>query len=246
MHSLRYAIRFLATRPGFAAVLVLTLALGIGVNSAIFTVVHAVLLQPLPYRDPERIVLLIERTSQLPTMTTSWQNYQDWRDGSRSFETVGAYRNLTMTLSGGADPERLPAKMISASVLPMLGVTPALGRGFTATDDRAGAPGVVMLSDGFWRRRFGGRDVVGQPLVLDNQPYTIVGVLPPTFQLTLPADVLLPIGPWAATLPDDRSWHPGIWALARLRPIRRSSRHRRRCESSRIAWHASIRNSTRA
>src|SRR5690349_13821984 len=114
MRSLRYALRFLAARPGFAAVLVLTLALGIGVNSAIFTVVHAVLLKPLPYPDPDRVVLIVERTEKFPTLTTSWQNFQDWRDQSRSFETVAAYRNLTMTVSGGAEPERLPAKMMTA------------------------------------------------------------------------------------------------------------------------------------
>src|SRR5207249_1814363 len=88
---------------------------------------------------------------------------------------------------------------------------------FSEEDDRPGAAGVVLLTDGFWRRRFGGGDAIGQPIALDNQPYTIVGVLPSDFQLTLPADVLLPVGPWAATLPDDRSWHPGIWPLARLR-----------------------------
>ncbi len=218
MRTLRHAGRFFMARPGFAAVLVLTLALGIGVNSAIFTVVHAVLLKPLPYRDPNAIVLLTERTTNLPTVTTSWLNFQDWRDQSRSFETVAAFRNLTMTLTGAAEPERIPVKMTTASLLPMLGVAPAVGRGFTTADDRPGAQGVALLSDGFWHRRFGGRTVIGDSLTLDNQPYTIVGVLPADFQLTLPADVLLPLGPWAATLPDDRSWHPGIWPLARLKP----------------------------
>jgi putative ABC transport system permease protein len=215
--SLRYAVRFLAARPGFTAVLVLTLALGIGVNSAIFTVVHAVLLKPLPYPDPDRVVLIIERTAQLPTLTTSWQNFQDWRDQSRAFETVAAYRNLTMTLSGDGEPERIPAKMVTASLLPMVGVVPAAGRPFSADDDRPGGAGVVLLTNGFWQRRFGGRDVIGRPITLDNQPHVVVGILPPGFQLTLPADVLLPLGPWAATLPDDRSWHPGIWPLARLK-----------------------------
>jgi putative ABC transport system permease protein len=219
MHDIRYACRLLASRPGFAFVAVLTLALGIGANTAIFTVVNAVLLRPLPFRDPGRLVLLVERTAAFPTVTTSWQNYQDWRDGSRSFETVAAMRPLTMTLSGVPNPERVPAKMVSASLLPMLGVAPQLGRALAQTDDKAGAAGVALLSEALWHRRFGGSvDVIGRAVTLDNTPYTIVGVLPPQFQLLAAADVLLPMGPWAATLPDDRNWHPGIFPLARLKP----------------------------
>jgi putative ABC transport system permease protein len=216
--DIRYALRVLAARPGFSAVAILTLALGIGANTAIFTVVNAVLLRPLPFRDAGRLVVLLERTSSFPTLTTSWQNYQDWRDQSRSFETVAAYRNLTMTLTGGTDPERVTAKMVTATLLPALGVTPPIGRVFTASDDRPGAAGVALVSEALWRRRYAGAaDVIGRAMTLDSQPYTIAGVLPPHFQLLQPADVLLPIGPWAATLPDDRSWHPGIWPLARLR-----------------------------
>jgi putative ABC transport system permease protein len=218
MRDVRYAIRVLAARPAFTAVAIVTLALGIGANTAIFTVVNAVLLRPLPFRDPSQLVLLIERTSQFPTQTTSWQNYADWRDQSRSFDAVAAMRGLTMTLTGDADPERIQAKMIAAPLLPMLGVAPPLGRTFAPEDDRPGAAGVAMLSDGLWRRRFGAAsDVVGRTVTLDNQPYTVVGVLPPGFQLLQPADVLVPIGPWAATLPDDRGWHPGIFPLARLK-----------------------------
>jgi putative ABC transport system permease protein len=216
--DIRYSLRVLAARPGFSAVAILTLALGIGANTAIFTVVNAVLLRPLPFRDAGRLVVLLERTSQFPTLTTSWQNYQDWRDQSRSFEAVAAYRSLTMTLTGGTDPERITAKMVTATLLPMLGVTPPLGRTFSAADDRPGAAGVALVSEALWQRRYAGAaDVIGRAMTLDNQPYTIAGVLPAHFQLLQPADVVLPIGPWAATLPDDRSWHPGIWPLARLR-----------------------------
>jgi len=205
-------------RPGFSLVAILTLALGIGANTAIFTVVNAVLLRPLPFRDPGKLVLVTERNGPFPTtQTTSWQNYADWRDQSRSFQDFGAFRNLTMTLSGGTEPERVPAKMLSAAVLPALGVTPAIGRSFTAEDDVAGAEGVVILSESLWRRRFAGAsDAIGHVVTLDNQPYTVVGVMPPHFQLLQQADVFVPMGPWAATLPDDRGWHPGIWPLARL------------------------------
>src|SRR5205823_12425720 len=218
MRDLRYAIRVLTARPAFSLVAILTLALGIGANTSFFTVVNAVLLRPLPYRDPAQLMLLVERTSQFPTQTTSWQNYVDWRDQGRSFETVGAMRNLTMTLSGDGEPDRVPAKMVSATLLPMLGASPAIGRTFAADDDRPGAAGVVVVSDALWHRRFGGAaNVVGRALTLDNQPYTIVGVLPPGFQLLAAADLFVPMGPWAVTLPDDRGWHPGIFPLARMK-----------------------------
>jgi putative ABC transport system permease protein len=218
VHDLRYAWRLLASRPGFALVAILTLALGIGANTAIFTVVNAVLLRPLPYQDPDRLVLLVERTAAFPTITTSWENYQDWRDQSHSFAAVAALRTLTMTLTGVATPERVPAKMVTASLLPTLGIAPQIGRTFSKNDDKPGAAGVALVSDALWQRRFGGStDVIGRTLALDNQLYTIVGVLPPGFQLLAAADVLLPMGPWAATLPADRNWHPGIFPLARLK-----------------------------
>ncbi len=218
MSDLRYAVRGLLARPGFSLVAIATLALGIGANTAIFTVVDAVLLRPLPFRDPHRLMLIVERNGPFPaTPTTSWPNYVDWRDQSRSFENFGAFRNVTMTLGGGTEPERVPAKMLSAAVLPALGVSPALGRQFTSHDDVAGAEGVVLLSESLWRRRFGGSpDAVGRVVMLDNQPYTVVGVMPPYFQLMQQADLFIPMGPWAATLPDDRGWHPGLWPLARL------------------------------
>src|ERR1700754_4233212 len=113
----------LRKNPGFTAVSILTLALGIGANTAIFTVVNAVLLRPLPFREPDRLMLVVERNGPfLSTLTTSWQNYADWRDQSQSFDNFGAFRPLTMTLTGGSEPERIPAKMISSAVLPGLGV----------------------------------------------------------------------------------------------------------------------------
>src|SRR4051812_7144800 len=162
----------------------------------------------------------MERASQFPTITTSWPNYVDWRDQSRSFESIAATRPLTMTLTGDGEPDRVPARMASASLLPTLGILPAIGRGITEDDDKPGAAGVVLLSDALWHRRFGGSaDAVGRSITLDNQPYTIVGVLPPRFQVLQPADVLVPIGPWAVTLNmDDRTWHPGIFPIARLKP----------------------------
>ncbi len=218
MEDVRLALRNLRRSPGFTAVAVLTLALGIGANTAVFTVVNAVLLQPLPYSDPSRVVVLMEQTPQFPTASVTRYNFEDWRDRSQSFTGMGAVRSLTMTMTGAGEPERVPAKMVTATLFPILGVSVAEGRAFDAADDRPGAEGVVLLSDGFARRRYAGRSAVGESLLLDNRPYTVVGVLPPRFELFQPAEVYVPFGPWAATLPEDRGWHPGIFPVARLAP----------------------------
>jgi putative ABC transport system permease protein len=218
MQDVRTALRALATRPAFTLVAVATLALGIGANTAVYTVVHGVLLNPLPYTDQHQVVVLNEITPQYSSpISVSWQNYVDWRDRSTTFATVAAFRTLQMTLTGLGDAERLPARMVTSTLLPMLGVELPLGRHLTPADDAAGADGVVILSDGVWRRKFGAQhDVLGRTIELDQEPYVVVGVLPAQFELFQPADLYLPIGPWAATLPDDRGWHPGILAVARL------------------------------
>ncbi len=218
--DIRYAFRRLRSTPGFTAIALLTLALGIGANTAIFTVIDAVLLRSLPYPDPAKLVLLSEHTPRFPILSVSYQNFVDWRDQSHSFTAMGAVRNLNVTLTGAGDPERLPAQMANANVFPMLGVKAIQGRTFLPEEDRQGAAGVALISYGLWQRRFGGTEnVVGQPLTLDNKPYNIVGILPPGFQiLQQTPDIVLPFEPWAKTLPDDRSWHPGILPMARLKP----------------------------
>ncbi|HEX7289301.1 MAG TPA: ABC transporter permease [Candidatus Angelobacter sp.] len=220
--DIRYAFRRLRGAPGFTAIAVLTLALGIGANTAIFTVIEAVLLRPLPFRDPERLVLLSEKLPRFPIISVSYQNYQDWRSQSRSYTStgLGAVRNFQTTMTGSGEPERLPAQMASANVFELLGVQAAHGRTFLPEEDTAGAAGVALISHGLWQRRFGAADnVIGQSLTLDNRPYTVVGILPPGFQLLQQKpDVVLPLEPWAKTLPDDRSWHAGILPLARLKP----------------------------
>jgi putative ABC transport system permease protein len=212
------AFRTLVARPGFTAVAILTLALGIGANAAVFTVFHAVLLAPLPYADPAAVVILTEQTPQFPSLSVTRYNYEDWRARAQSFSGMAAFRATNMTLTGSGDPERVPAKMISATLLPLLGVAIERGRGFVDADDRPGAEGVAMLSAAFAARKFAGEQPVGKTLQLDNRPYTVVGVLPPSFELFQPADLYVPFGPWAATLPEDRGWHPGIFPIARLKP----------------------------
>jgi putative ABC transport system permease protein len=218
LQDLRYAFRILAKSPGFSAIAILTLALGIGANSAIFSVVNAVLLRPLAFRDPSRLVIVAEK-SPFPTISTSYQNFVDWRDQSRSFESMEGTRGTGLSLTGAGEPDLLLARMATAGLFPLLGVEAHIGRTFLPEEDRAGGAPVALLSYGLWQRRFGGsREIVGKPITLASQPHTVVGVLPAGFQILQPADVFVPFKPWAATLPDDRNWHPGIIAVARLKP----------------------------
>jgi len=216
MQDLRLAVRNLWRRPAFTVIAVLTLALGLGANVAVFSVSNAVLLAPLPYLHPEQVVILNEQTPLIPTISTTIYNYEDWRARAKSFSAMAAFRPTNVTVSGAGDPERVPAKMITASLLPLLGVSIDRGRAFGAADDRAGAEPVVMLSEAYASRRFPGQDPVGQSVQMDNTPYTVVGVMPAHFELFQPADAYLPFGPWASTLPEDRGWHPGIFPVARL------------------------------
>jgi putative ABC transport system permease protein len=220
VQDVRYALRRLRGSPGFTAIAVVTLALGIGANSAIFTVINAVLLRPLPYRDPGRLVLLTERLERFPILSVSYLNYKDWREQSRSFSGVSAARNLQMTLTGDGQPERLVAQMANANLFDLLGVEIAHGRAFLRQEDSPGAAGVALIGHALWQRRWGGAEnIIGQSITLDNKPYVVVGILPAGFQLLQQTpDVMVPLEPWAKTLPDDRSWHPGIQPIARLKP----------------------------
>lgn len=219
MHDLRFAFRSLRKQPGFAAIAVLTIALGVGANSAIFSVVDAVMLRPLPFSDADRVVVINEHTPQFPTLSLSAENLRDVCAQARSFQACGAFRNTTFNLSGRGEPQRISAKMLTANLLPLLGITPAHGRPFSAGEDKAGGAAVAILSDGIWRARFGSDPrILGTRVLLDGQPYIVIGVLPATFRLFQPADVFVPIGPFLATQPSDRSWHPGILPVARLAP----------------------------
>jgi putative ABC transport system permease protein len=218
LQDLRYALRLLAKSPGFTLIAILTLALGIGANTAIFSVVNGVLLRPLGFRDPSRLVIVAEK-SPFPTITTSYQNFVDWRDQSRTFESLEAARGTLITLTGKGEAERLTARMVTAGLFPLLGVDAAAGRTFLAEEDKAGGASVVLISYGLWQGHFGGAaDILGKPINLNSRPYTVVGVLPSGFQILQPAEIYFPFYPWAATLPDDRNWHPGIIAIGRMKP----------------------------
>ncbi len=189
LQDLRYAFRLLAKSPGFTAIAILTLALGIGANTAIFSVVNAVLLRPLAFRDPSRLVIVAEK-SPFPTISTSYQNFVDWRDQSRSFESMEATRGTGLSLTGAGEPELLLARMATAGLFPLLGVEAHIGRTFLPEEDRAGGAPVALLSYGLWQRRFGGsREIIGKPITLAAQPYTVIGVLPAGFQILQPAAI---------------------------------------------------------
>ena len=186
LHDLRYAVRLQRKNPGFTIVAVIALALGIGANTAIFSVVNTVLLRPLPYKDPERLVMVWEDASRhgYPRDTPAAANYVDWRDQNQVFESMAAIADTSFNLTGAGDPERLEGRRVSANLFPLLGVDPQIGRVFTAAEDQPGAQRVVLLSYALWQRRFGGDpNIVGRALTLNGESHVVVGVMPARFQL---------------------------------------------------------------
>src|SRR5262245_25209191 len=216
--DLRYGLRMLVKHPGFTLIAVLTLGLGIGANTAIFSIVNAVLLRPFPFKAPERLVIVQEGLSGGPGGSVSYPNFVDWRDQNTVFDSIVAVRgNESFNFTGQGEPERLQGRLVSAEFFSALGVEPFLGRGFLAEEDRAGGARAVGLGYGFWNRRFGDDDtIIGKQLTLNNQSFTVVGVAPPQFQYGLEADVTVPIGLSAERF-RLRGADPGIGVVARLK-----------------------------
>jgi len=182
--DLHYALRQLRKNRGFTAVAVLTLALGIGANTAIFSVVNAVLLNPLPFLHADRIVSMFEETKNFPEGSISYPNFLDWQRDNRSFEAMAAYRSTDGSITGVGQPENVRAQRVSANFFPILGVNPILGRNFTSEEDRRGASPTALISEGLWKRKFASdRNVIGQRLIVAGQPRTIIGVIPASFRL---------------------------------------------------------------
>ena len=185
MHDLRFALRTLLKSPGFTAIVVVTLALGIGINTAIFSLVNGVLLRPLPYEQPERVMTLWESNPQLDIFQdeVAAGTYQDWAERSTSFEALGAYSYDAFLLGGVDEPERVAGARVSPSIFDVVGVQPALGRAFRADEADPGNERVVVLSSSYWNERLGGdSDVLGSSIILDEEPLTVVGVMPPRFE----------------------------------------------------------------
>src|SRR5712691_5797270 len=228
-HDLRYAVRTFVRAPGFTLLAILTIAIGVGANTAIFSVVNATLLRPLPVPRATQLVLVsaADRQTRQAFNNTNAANFLDWRVRNHSFTGLAGFRESSVTLSSGDHPERLQASMVTANFFDVLDVKPALGRTFAPADEVHGAERVAVISDALWRERFGGRpDVIGQTARFDDEPYTIVGVAPPHVDYpnksrlwipphwSVPDDPLLPPSQDPST---DRS-HGYFSVLVRVKP----------------------------
>jgi putative ABC transport system permease protein len=228
LQDLRYGFRTLLKHRSFTFIAVFTLALGIGANTAMFSVVNAVLLRPLPYNDPARLVTIWEESPDrgLYQMPVSFANLRDWVDQNHTFEQISAYTFTNLNLTGVGEPEQLLTIRSSANLFPLVGATPLLGRTFLPEEDREGAGHVVILGHGFWKRRFNSdRGIVGKSLTLNNQNYTVVGVMPGTFQFPVgfgylgkvindPIELYVPL---AATAAESHRGTYSFFAIGRLK-----------------------------
>ncbi|HKG23981.1 MAG TPA: ABC transporter permease, partial [Blastocatellia bacterium] len=198
IQDIRYGIRMLAKKPGFTVVAVIALALGIGANTAIFSVVNKVLLNPLPYNEPDRLMMVWEENAKngFPADTPAPANFISWREQNQVFEDMAALDGNSYSLTGTGEPEKVAGHRVSASLFPILGVDPSLGRVFSPEEDNPGANRVVIISDGLWKRRFGSdREILGKTLTLDGESYTVVGVMPPRFEFpNRESEIWIPMG----------------------------------------------------
>ena len=218
--DLRYAVRLLSQSPAFTTIAALTLALGIGATTALFSVVNGVLLNPLAYPHSDRLMVIYARIAGLDSAPIEYPNFLDWQRDSRSFASLAAYRNEDYNFIGNSEGERLSGYMISANFFGTLGIAPVLGRTFRVDDDQIGAAPVVVLSGGFWKRKFGSSpEIIGMPITLNGTLYTIVGVMPDTFTFYgNMRDVYTPIGQWNDPSFRDRRISVGAHAFGRLNP----------------------------
>ena len=217
--DIRFAIRVLLSNRGFAAIAILTLALGIGANTALFSVVNGVLLNPLPFPDPDRLFAVYAKTSTFAQSSIAYPNFEDWQRQNHSFALLGAFRSDDYNLTGSGEPERLHAHMVSADFFPAYGIHPIIGRAFRRDEDQIGAEPVAMLGDGLWKRRFASSpEVVGKSVTLNGRSHTIVGVAQGLIPGLSPSDVYVPIGQWADPSFRDRHIGMGTNAIGRLKP----------------------------
>jgi putative ABC transport system permease protein len=218
--DIRYGARMLWKNRAVTAIVILALALGIGANTAIFSVVNTVLLRPLPYDDAEQLVFLNEKSPVLDEMSISYPNFSDWRTQNQSFEKIGVYNYGSYNLTGSGEVERIVTGQMSADMFTLLRVNALHGRVYTNEEDKPGGTPVVVLSYGLWQRRFGGQtSVLNQPITLNSKSYTVIGVMPQTFQYPSRVEMWVPVG----QLSDQAGWlsrgnHPGLYGVGRLKP----------------------------
>src|SRR5690348_6368323 len=216
--DVRYGLRVLAKNPGFTAIAVLTLALGIGANSALFSVVNGVLLNPLPFPNPEELYAVYSTSPTFEQSSISYPNFLDWQKQNHSFAELGAFRSENYNLTGAGEPERVHAHMISAEFFPAYGLNPILGRNFRPEEDKPGAGPVTILGDGLWKRKFASSaDILGKTITLNATSYTVVGVAQSRITGLSPTDIYIPIGQWADPTFLNRSISMGMNATGRLK-----------------------------
>lgn len=217
--DLRIGLRMLLKNPGFSAVVILTLALGIGANVALFSVVNGVLLNPLPLPDPDQLVTLAQSKPNFDAGAIPYPNFRDLQKENRTFSAMAISRGFGFSLVGSGEPEQVSARLVSADMFSVLGVQPTLGRTFAPGEDEPGAPPLVVISNDLWQRKFNAApDVVGKALTLDDKSYTVVGVLPTTVPVFRTTDVFVPIGQWENRALRNRGAALGLHGIGRLKP----------------------------
>ncbi len=221
--DIRFGLRMLQKSPGFTAVAIVTLALGIGANTAIFSIVNGVLLNPLPFPHPEQLVVLHASKPNFEFGSVSYPNFQDWRKDNHTFSSMAVSRGYYFSLTGTGVAEQLDGQFMTSGFFETLGVKPMLGRTFTQAEEQPGAGPVVLISEGLWRRKFGASsDVLGKSISLEGRSFTIIGVIPASFHLAVwslrSRDVYVPIGQWRNPSLTERAAGLGIRGIARLKP----------------------------
>lgn len=222
LQDIKLAARQLIKKPGFVSVILLTVALGIGANSTIFSVANALLLRPLPFREADRLLFVCETSNAAKIKSFSLPSFYDWQEQNRCFDGLAAFRYENFNTTKDERPERLPSAMVSANLMRVVGVNPILGNGFSEQDDQPGASPTVILSYDLWQRRFGGdSQVIGHTLTLDGRIYSIVGVMPSGF--TFPpfarkVELWVPLALFADRWNKDRLLRPALYGVARLKP----------------------------
>lgn len=218
MNDMKFALRQVLKNPGFSWVIVATLALGIGANVALFSVVNGVLLNPLPFPQPDQLVTLHQSKPNFENGAIPYPNFRDWQKDNQTFATMAIMRGFRFSLTGTGEAERVGARLVSGEFFTVLGVNPALGRNFTPEEDQPGAGPVAIISAGLWKRKFAGApDVVGRSLRLDDKNHTIIGVLPADFALFATTDVFTLIGQWNAPPMQNRSAGLGLHGIGRIK-----------------------------
>src|SRR6266571_5124742 len=237
--DVRYGLRVLAKNPGFSAIAILTLALGIGANTALFSVVNGVLLNPLPFPNPDQLVAVYAKSPNFQESSIAYPNFLDWQKDNHSFASLCAFRSDDFNMSGAGEPQRVHIHMISAEFLTALGMQPLLGRTFRAEEDKAGAGPVAILSDGLWNRKFGSaQDVLGENITLNGKAYTIIGVAPGHITGLSNTDIFVPIGQWNDPTFRDRRISMGMNSIGRLKAG--VNLDQARAEMSRIAENLAV------